>query len=435
MDLLQDTTPARDSGPQCTADSARWTGLLPGESVETSSAVTAAKSPGAESAAPENGALAGIQRQLGVKDDGRAGPLLLITAGLHGNEPGGIVAVQDVLAALEGTPTAGRIVALAGHLAGLRSGVRHMGQDLNRLWTEDHIRALAHRAPEEDSPDEAELRALFSIIEAERDAARARGREIILLDLHSTSADGGAFSVVPDSIPSRRLARDIGLPVVLGLEERISGPLLTWLVAQGDVSTVIEGGQHEAASTRDVLRGAIWVALDHAGVLPEGDSRVGQARAAMGAAAAGVPPVLDLVYAHVIDSGDGFVMEPGWCNFMRVPEGQALALQRGEVVQAPIGGYMLMPLYQGLGTEGFFLCRPVSARWLFASRLLRRSWAERLLRILPGVRSLDLRSGTVVARRGAPAWVMRTLHFFGYRKNAPAGDTTTWTRRPQGRAR
>ena len=78
----------------------------------------------------------------------------------------------------------------------------------------------------------------------------------------------GGFCVVPDSLPSRRLARDIGLPVVLGLEERIEGPLLTWLVAQGDTSVVVEGGQHEAPSTRDVLLASLWVVLDHAGALP-----------------------------------------------------------------------------------------------------------------------------------------------------------------------
>lgn len=116
---------------------------------------------------------------------------------------------------------------------------------------------------------------------------------------------------------------------------------------------------------------------------------------------------------------------------MSVDDGLVLADQRGHEIAAPLSGYMLMPLYQGLGTEGFFLCRAVGRPWLLASRLLRRSWIEQALRVLPGVVSLDTRAGRLLARRGAPRWMARLLHLFGYRKNAPTGDVTEWTRRPQ----
>ncbi len=332
---------------------------------------------------------------------------------------------------LKSTPTAGRIVALGGNLAAIRRGVRHQGQDLNRLWMAEHLQPLGGRAPEDDTPDERELRALFSTIEAERDAARSKAQRVVLVDLHSTSVDGGAFSVVPDSIPSRRMARDIGLPVILGLEERIEGPLLTWLVSQGDTAMVIEGGQHEAPRTQELLRDGLWVALHHLGILPEHDERVDRARALMRSACDDVPAVLDLVYAHVIDADSQFVMDPGWNNFMPVELHKPLALEADVPVPAPIAGYMLMPLYQGLGTEGFFLCRPVGGTWLFMSRLLRRSWFEHSLRLLPGVKALDSRTGHVTAKRGASKFTTSLLHLFGYRKHAPTGATTIWTRRPQ----
>jgi succinylglutamate desuccinylase len=375
--------------------------------------------------------LDGLERQIGVKDDGRPGPLVIITAGLHGNEPAGIRAIREILSALKDTPTGGRIVALAGNLSAIQKGVRHQGQDLNRLWTAEHLQPLGGRSPQDDTPDECELRALHSSIEAERDAARAKAQRVVLIDLHSTSADGGAFSVVPDSIPSRRLARDIGLPVILGLEERIAGPLLTWLVSQGDTATVIEGGQHDLPMTQDVLRDGLWVALHHLGVLPEHDERVARARVLMRAACDDVPGVLDLVYAHAIDADSRFVMDPGWTNFMPVKLSERLALEGETEVPAPIAGYMLMPLYQGLGTEGFFLCRQVGGVWLFLSRFLRRSWVEHSLRLLPGVKALDGRAGRVIAKRGASRLTTSLLHLFGYRKHAPSGETTVWTRRPQ----
>ena len=381
--------------------------------------------------------LDGLERQIGIKDDGRPGPLVIITAGLHGNEPGGIRAVREILRSLKDTPTGGRIIALAGNLGAIQKGLRHQGQDLNRLWTREHLQPLGGRAPADDTPDERELRALHSTIEAERDAARVKAQRVVLIDLHSTSVDGGAFSVVPDSIPSRRLARDIGLPVVLGLEERVAGPLLTWLVSQGDIATVIEGGQHDLPLTQEVLRDGLWVALHHVGVLPEHDERVERARVTMRSAADGAPEVLDLVYAHAIggtsamDASSGFVMDPGWTNFMPVKMDQPLAVEGGAVVTAPIAGFMLMPLYQGLGSEGFFLCRQVGGVWLFASRLLRRSIFEHSLRLLPGVKALDGRAGRLVAKRGASRITQALLHLFGYSKHAPSGDTTVWTRRPQ----
>jgi hypothetical protein len=375
--------------------------------------------------------LDGLQREIGIKDDGRPGPLVLITAGLHGNEPAGVRAVREVLESLEGTPTGGRIVALAGNLAAIQLGLRHQGQDLNRLWKPENLQPLGGRSPEDDRPDERELRALFSTIEAERDGARAKAQRVVLIDLHSTSVDGGGFSVVPDSIPSRRLARDIGLPVILGLEERIEGPLLTWLVSQGDTAVVIEGGQHDAALTQEILRDGLWVALNHLGVLPEHDERVDRARVLMRASCDDVPEVLDLVYAHVIDVDSHFLMDAGWTNFMPVNLDQQLAHEGSTPVPAPIGGFMLMPLYQGLGSEGFFLCREVGGAWLFFSRLLRRSWFEHSLRLLPSVKALDSRAGHVTARRGASAFTTSLLHLFGYRKHAPTGETTVWTRRPQ----
>lgn len=375
--------------------------------------------------------LDGLTREIGVKDDGRPGPLLILTAGLHGNEPAGIRAVRALFEGLADTATGGRIVGLAGNLSALRQGLRHQGQDLNRLWTAENLRALGGRDPKDDRPDEAELRALFSAIEAERDEARSHARPVVLIDLHSTSADGGGFTVVPDSIPSRRLSRALQLPVVLGLEERIEGPLMTWLVAQGDTATVVEGGQHYAPETQAVLLDALWVALHHTGVLPEDDGRIPAAVARLAAARGAAPAVLDLVYAHPIGPGETFVMHPGWRNFMAVAGNEPLARHGNSEVEAPLDGYMLMPLYQGLGTEGFFLCRSVSRLWLFSSRVLRRSWIEHLLRILPGVKSLDTRAGLITARRGAPRWLAGLLHIFGYRKNAPTGYTTEWSRRPQ----
>ncbi|MDG1491596.1 MAG: succinylglutamate desuccinylase/aspartoacylase family protein [Planctomycetota bacterium] len=371
----------------------------------------------------------GVERELGVKDDGRAGPLVLITAGLHGNEPAGVVAARRVLAEISGGTTAGRVVALAGNRGALMRGERHGGQDLNRLWRAPILADLMAQDPADDRVDEAELRELLGVIERERGAAHGAGREVILLDLHSTSAAGGPFSVVPDVVRSRRLARAIGLPVVLGLEQRIEGPLLTWIVGQGEVGVVLEGGQHEDPQTVEVLVDALHVALQHAGVTGGDLARAREARGRIDVIRGDVPPVLDMVYAHPIEPEDGFVMEPGWSNFRPVCTGQGLGLQRGEVVQAPIDAFMLMPLYQGLGSEGFFLCERVSRSWLTASRVVRWLRLDWMLWLLPGVRAVRSTGRGVLCSAPASRRTESWLALFGYRTSTRTGDEIMWTRR------
>jgi len=62
------------------------------------------------------------------------GPMLVMTGGLHGNEPAGVLAAERVMKALlsERRPVAGRIVAVAGNLGALEDGVRFRRRDLGR---------------------------------------------------------------------------------------------------------------------------------------------------------------------------------------------------------------------------------------------------------------------------------------------------------------
>lgn len=384
----------------------------------------------------QEAAFDGLERVIGIEDEGRPGPLVLLVAGLHGNEPGGVAALLQLFDELDGVETAGRVVGLAGNLGALRARKRHLGVDLNRMWTADNIRALGVRPPKDDLPDEAELRALFLTVEAERTAAAAIGRDVVLVDLHSTSGSGSGFSVLPDAVPARRLARAIGLPAVLGLEDRIEGPMLTWCASQGDTAIVVEGGQHDAPTTRTVLHAATLLALDHLGVLPENHAGIEDARRLIDRTRGDAPRVLEINHTHHIPRGERFAMDPGWFNFRPVRRGEPLAhaipspdVER--VVTSPASGYMLMPLYQEIGDEGFFLCRRVRRTWLVASRLVRRKWIERALVVLPGVRSIEVERGRVEVRRGAGPWLARLLRVFGYRRHSPSGASTAWFRRAQ----
>lgn len=366
---------------------------------------------------------------------------MLIVAGQHGNEARGVDAARELLNELpeldaEGRAVHGRIVVLTGNRAALKRGVRHQGQDLNRLWTDAAVGALATRPAADDTADEAELRELHAALTGEiamrGGAPDPASREVILVDLHSTSAGGGGFTIIPDSIPSRSLACAVPLPVILGLEERLEGPLLTWMAQQGHSSVVLEGGQHDDPTTSRTCLAALWLMLAEADVVDRDHPRIEPARAHLERVSHGLPRVMDLSYVHPVEPGDTYVMEPGWRNFMRVCRDQSLALQNAEVVQAPLDGYMLMPLYQGLGKEGYFLCRPVSLAWITLSRWARQSRLEFVLRLAPGVRSLDRRLGTCRTHRRLARSVVGALHLFGYRKRVLTGDDgVLWHRKPQ----
>ncbi|MGH9464693.1 MAG: hypothetical protein ACRD0X_03540, partial [Thermoanaerobaculia bacterium] len=78
-------------------------------------------------------ALPGLPRVLGDAGSAATGPTLLVVAGVHGNEPAGIVATERVFARLAlGPALQGRLLGLAGNLGALAAGRRYLLEDLNR---------------------------------------------------------------------------------------------------------------------------------------------------------------------------------------------------------------------------------------------------------------------------------------------------------------
>ena len=80
-------------------------------------------------------------------------------------------------------------------------------------------------------------------------------------------------------------------------------------------------------------------------------------RALLARASEGVPKHLEVRYRHGITPGNGFRMKPDWKNFDRVLEGDILAEDRTGEIPSPQSGLLFLPLYQKLGSDGFFLVR------------------------------------------------------------------------------
>lgn len=375
---------------------------------------------------PDPDPLHDVPRLLGRIDGERPGPMLVCFGGVHGNEPGGVLGLQRVLAVLETRPEVvrGNLVALCGNRGALARARRFVREDLNRVWTEERV-ARVREHPSALQDEDAELRdldrALAEII------PDARGR-VVFLDLHSTSGGGAPFSVLDDTLANRSLARLLPVPCVLGLEEELAGTLLGYLNRQGYAAVGFECGQHAAPGTVDRAEAAVWIVLEGSGVLEPGSCpEVERSRRRLEADTAGMPVMVEVRDRHHIPLGSRFAMRPGYGNFQRLTQGELLAEQDGSPVHAEREGLILMPLYQAQGQDGFFVVRPVAMFWLWLSRVARRLHGERFLHWLPGVAR---RGGRHVVDLRRARWLARQMfHLLGFRRVKRDGHTVVMERR------
>ncbi|MSR62426.1 MAG: hypothetical protein EXS08_08275 [Planctomycetes bacterium] len=381
--------------------------------------------------------LQALPRVLGVQPARGAarGTLLFVVGGVHGNEPAGVRAIRKVLAEIEayGLVVEGRVVGLVGNATALAQGKRFLGTDLNRLWTDARLEALRSDEVSAREPETREQCALLAAFE-EHIAAGPWAR-VVLLDLHSTSAGGAPFTIISDTLQNRPVAFALPVPVLLGLEERIEGTLLSWFADQGHVAVCLEGGQNELPSTVDHHVAALWLTLVSAGLLRAADvPGLAAQRARLENSARNLPAVVELRYRFAIPEGALFEMRPGFQNFQPVRRGEALARidpGSGErEVQSPLSGRVLMPRYQALGDDGFFVGREVRPLWLELSGWLRRARLGWLLLLMPGVHRDPLKHGELsVDRRVARWFTVEILHLFGYRWRTREGRTVRFVRR------
>jgi succinylglutamate desuccinylase len=110
-------------------------------------------------------------------------------------------------------------------------------------------------------------------------------------------------------------------------------------------------------------------------------------------------------------------MEPAFENFQTVKRGQVLARDNKGPIKAIESGMVLLPLYQRLGDDGFFLGRTVKPFWLKLSALLRRMKVGDYVHLLPGVRRQTMDSSSLtVDTRSARILPLQVFHLLGFRK-------------------
>lgn len=358
------------------------------------------------------------------------GATLIVLGGIHGNEASGVRAMWRVLLKLRELESKlkGRVFLLAGNTRALCQGVRFIDADLNRHWTMENVKRnhptskiLIKRA------EDLEQKELLEIFEEILTTAK---NEVYAIDLHSTSAVGMPFATVGDTLRNRAFAQKFPVTILLGIEEQLEGTLLEFLNNLGVVTLGYEAGQHDAESTTDNQEALIWLGLINAGILSKEDFPEYEKYLRRLQEAVGRPRIVEVRYRHAITEEDNFRMEPGFANFQPVRRGELLAKDRKGSVYAKESGLILMPLYQKLGEDGFFLGREVAPFWLWLSKILRRLRISNLVPLLPGVKRSAYDSDVLeINTRIARFFPLQVFHLLGFRKLRWRNDQLVVTRR------
>lgn len=356
-----------------------------------------------------------VGRVIGHLQGGKPGPCLIFTGGIHGNEPSGVFALNRLISLFADRQESlcGSVYALSGNLGALEKGKRFLHQDLNRLWTSRRVSEIERKKIEIKDPETREMLDLYYTF------ASIREREpgpFYFMDLHTTSSESCPFLTVNDSLLNRKFTAQYPAPVILGLEEFLEGPVLSFVNEQGFVAFGFEGGQHESEKALENHLAFCVLSMVYTGILdPESidfEHYYNQLARAIG------PPHLfyEISSRYEIREDETFRMKPGYLNFQKVKPGDLLAESNGKEVRADHGFRIFMPLYQPQGHDGFFAIKPIRPIFLKLSVVLRRLKVDRLVSLLPGIRwANQRRTALIVDRRVARFFTRDIFHLLGYR--------------------
>jgi succinylglutamate desuccinylase len=270
-----------------------------------------------------------------------------VITGLHGNEPDPVEALRSFrsLSAEFGGLRRGRVAVFSGNRRALSVGSRYLDRDLNRGWTDGRLIRLEQELDPQGPLEDAEQRELYRAVEHFLEAASGPR---VVFDLHSFSGEGRPFALGTDRGEHRRVARALGLSLVFGLQEALAGALSDFYDGRVEVCLAIETGRTGEPGIQERVREFMIRILEVFEMCAVG--RFAPLPAAE-------PEVLRVTYRHPVGREDAFHMLPGFLNFQEVARGELLARDAQGPLYAPHTGWLLMPLYQEVGSDGFFLAQ------------------------------------------------------------------------------
>jgi succinylglutamate desuccinylase len=295
-----------------------------------------------------------VDRIIGEYSSGKPGPLLFVTAGIHGNEPSGVFALKEVFKQLENTKPEieGKIVGVSGNQKALNENKRYIDEDLNRTWTEENI--------QKNDPQTHEHKEMFEIIKVLNEYSEKEHTKRYFLDCHTTSSASLPYVSVQEVNDNDDWAHNFPTYIIRGFSDIITGDIDHYLSRTGMTGFVFEAGQHTDDTSEENHEGVIWLALKEANKLdlskistyPECVERFSKKNAPD-------QKTFEIIHRHGLEDGDTFKMKEGYENFQKIEKGELLAEQNDEKVYSEWDAYIFMPLYQSQGNDGFFVVQDV----------------------------------------------------------------------------
>ena len=334
------------------------------------------------------------EREIGYFRGTKPGPTALFVAGLHGNEPSGIIALKKVFASLDQLKpdVSGSIIGISGNLEALSQNRRFIDEDLNRNWD-----LYIDRAVEGKSPRFVEDHQRRELVDYFQTVLEEASGEVFVFDLHSTSSKSVPFVSLNDTLRNRSLVKGLPIPIILGLEEQMDGTLLSLVSDLGISSLLFEAGQHEDLSSIENQCSFIWMMLKKMKCIKPGDipgfNRYYQNLAKI---TSEHRRIFEVIHREEIEPADNFKMKSNFVNFRKISQGEHVANDIKGPVQAPMSGRIFMPLYQEQGDDGFFIVRGVNPIWLRISETLRNLKLDKILAYLLGVKRHPQKKGTML---------------------------------------
>ena len=343
------------------------------------------------------------------------GPTVIIFAGIHGNEKAGVHASERVLRKVreENMMFSGNVHIILGNISALNKDVRFNDSDLNRVWTPGKMERIKNNSLIIDS----ETREQISIYEILKSIVRTEPGPFYFLDLHTTSSPSVPFITISDSLNNRKFSSNFPIPVVLGIEEYLEGPLLTFINDHGYVSLGFEGGQHDDPDSIANCETFIWKALVHSKCI-ESDQILDFEKYEMRMSNLCCSyQFFEISFRYELKKGENFEMRPGFENFERIRKDQILAFSDNKELKSDQSGRIFMPLYQNQGEDGYFILQKVSKFWLQLSKASRKLHIHQFLRLIPGVKQDPENSFILLVNPKIARFLAKDLfHLFGYRQ-------------------
>ncbi len=354
-----------------------------------------------------------VHRIIGHAKGNSPGPTLIFFGGIHGNEPAGVRALQHVFSTLktEKASHSGEVFGIAGNLSALEREVRFVDEDLNRIWQPHRMGSLSS-SKFESTVEGQEMYELNRII---LEILRTSSPPFYFIDLHTTSGETEPFIVMNDSLLNRRFTKNYPLPCILGIEEYLTGALLSYINELGYVAFGFESGQHNAVSAVTNAEHFIWYTLALTGFQKSKRINLKALKSILNSSQT-PKRFFEIYHQHLIREKEAFKMLPGFVNFQTVPRGADIAISFGKAITTKKPRQLFMPLYQDKGYEGFYFIRSVPYFFLWLSKFFRKGKADYFLSLLPGIKwASRKRNALYVDKRIARFFAKSLFHLLGYR--------------------